>query len=128
VSTLAVILVVLGVLIVLLFAGGLVANARYRRVQEQRLRAEIEAANEALADAHALDKGWDLATMQAAAREAFAARHPGAQATELHLVQVVDKPGTDEDLAVFRAVTPDGRHETVTLGRRDGAWVPAEAA
>lgn len=127
-STLAIILVVLGVLIILLFAGGLVANARYRRNQEKRLREEIEQANQALADAHALDKGWDLATMEAAAREAFAARHPGVQIEALHLVQVVDKPGTDEDLAVFHAVTPDGRHQMVTLGRRQGAWVPAEAA
>jgi Na+-transporting NADH:ubiquinone oxidoreductase subunit NqrC len=128
VSTLAIVLVVLGVLIILLFVGGLVANARYGRVQEQRLRAEIDAANEALADAHALDKGWELATMQAAAREAIVARNPGAQVAELHLVQVVDKPGTEEDLAVFRAITADGRHEAVTLGRREGAWVPAEAA
>jgi hypothetical protein len=43
---------------------------------------------------------------------------------ELHLVQVVDRPGTDEDQAVFRVVTDRGER-TLVLGRRDGAWVPA---
>jgi hypothetical protein len=127
VSALAIILIVLAVLIVLLFAGGLVANARYRRGMEARLRREIDAANEALADAHALDKGWELATMEAAAREAFARRHPGTEIRELHLVQVVDKPGTDEDLAVFRVSTADGHVEHITLGRRDSVWLAAEA-
>jgi hypothetical protein len=123
VSVLAIVLIVLGVLIVVLFAGGLIANARYRRAQEAALRAEIDAANEALADAHAQDKGWDLALMQTAAQEAFAHRHPGVAPEALHLVQVVDKPGTEEDLAVFRVMTGD-RQEHITLGRRDSAWVP----
>ena len=34
-----------------------------------------------------------------------------------------DKPGTDADQAVFRVVLQDGAEETVTLGRRDGAWI-----
>jgi hypothetical protein len=122
VSLLTVLIIVLTILIVLLFAGGLVANARYRRNQEAAVRAEIDAANEALADARAEDRGWDMATMQAAAREAFARRHPGGEPQELHLVQVVDKPGTEEDLAVFRATT-GGRVEHITLGRHEGAWV-----
>ncbi len=42
----------------------------------------------------------------------------------LQLVQVVDRPGTDEDQAVFRAVTDSGER-TLVLGRRDGAWVAA---
>jgi hypothetical protein len=127
VSVLAIIIVVLAVLIVVLFAGGLIANARHRRVLEARLQREIAAANEALADARAADRGWDLATMEAAAREAFASKHPGAEPTAVHLVQVVDRPGTDQDVAVFR-IEGAGREERITLGRRDGRWVTAAAA
>jgi hypothetical protein len=126
VSTLAIVIGVLAVLIVLLFVGGLIANARHRRALEARLRQEIAAANEALAEARAADRGWDPQTMEAAAREAFAALHPGVEPTAVHLVQVVDKPGTDEDLAVFR-IEAAGRQEHITLGRRDGRWIPAAA-
>ena len=38
-------------------------------------------------------------------------------------MQVVDQPGTDADQAVFRVLGADGAEHTVTLGRRDGAWV-----
>ena len=31
---------------------------------------------------------------------------------------MIDRPGTDDDHAVFRIV-----HERLTLGRRDGEWV-----
>jgi len=34
-------------------------------------------------------------------------------------VQIVDRPGTDEDKAVFRS-TAGAR---LTLGRRDGEWI-----
>ena len=36
-------------------------------------------------------------------------------------MQVIDRPGTDDDHAVFRC-GPEGR-ERLTLGRRDGQWV-----
>jgi len=38
------------------------------------------------------------------------------------LVEVIDKPGTDEDQAVFEVRTGSDRHRVV-LGRRDGDWV-----
>ena len=58
--------------------------------------------------------------MEAAAREAA-----GGQVDELQLVQVLDRPGTDQDQAVFRVVSGgDERH--VTLGRREGVWVAAD--
>jgi hypothetical protein len=110
------------VLLVLLFIGGLIATSRRRQAQRERLAARVEEADAALAEARASDRGWDRAVIEAAAREAFAARHGGKAPDELHLVQVVDKPGTDADQAVFRAVVELGRDETITLGRRDGAW------
>jgi hypothetical protein len=122
-AVLPIVLGVLVALIVLLFIGGLIANARRREAERQRLRAAIEAADEALATARAADRGWDRETMEAVARAALESRHGGDAIRELHLVQVVDRPGTEADQAVFRAHLADAREETVTLGRRDGAWV-----
>lgn len=114
---LAIVLIVLAVLILLLFAGGYIANARRREDERAALHARAREADRHLADAHAEDKGWERSTLESAARRAFAERH-GAEPTELQLVQVVDRPGTDEDEAVFAG---DGRE--VVLGRRDGQWV-----
>jgi hypothetical protein len=125
VSTLAIVLIVLAVLVVLLVVGGIVASGRRRTAGEAALRAELAQANEALAQAHAQDKGWERASLEQAAREAFAQRSQ-AEVRELHLVQVVDRPGTEEDEAVFRAVTDQGS-EVVHLHRRGGSWVAAEA-
>jgi len=114
--------VVVGVILVLaivLFVGGYVANRRRQKVLDQRVLTQIAAADAALADARAQDRGWDRATIEAAARAAVAPR----EVRDLHLVQVVDKPGTDADQAIFHVVGSDGRESTVTLGRRDGAWV-----
>ncbi|MCW2995786.1 MAG: hypothetical protein JWQ18_3281 [Conexibacter sp.] len=109
---------VIVVLAVLLFAGGLYASGRRRDKLAGSLKARIEAADAELAVARAEDKGWERATIEAAARAAA-----GADVRTLHLVQVVDKPGTDADQAVFRVVGADGAESTVTLGRRDGVWV-----
>jgi hypothetical protein len=110
---------VIVVLAVLLFAGGLYASGRRRDKLADGLLARIEAADAALADARAQDRGWERTTIEAAARAAVAPQ----EVRELHLVQVIDKPGTDADQAVFRVVGADGAESTVTLGRRDGAWV-----
>jgi hypothetical protein len=106
-------------LAVVLFVGGYLANARRQKVLDERLAAQIETADAALADARAEDRGWDRALIEAAARAAVAPRN----VRELHLVQVVDQPGTDADQAVVRVEAVDGTASTVTLGRRDGAWV-----
>lgn len=121
-STFALVLLIVVAVLAVLFVGGLVASGRRARATEASLHRRIEAANAALADAHAQDKGWQRDAVEAAARQAFAARHPGEPIDELHLVQVVDRPGTDSDEAVFRVVG-NGRESILTLGRRDGAWV-----
>ena len=41
-----------------------------------------------------------------------------------HLVQVVDKPGTDADQAIFHVKTADGAEHRMTLGRTGGEWGP----
>jgi Zn-dependent protease with chaperone function len=119
ISVVEIIVLVGLVVIALLFAGGMLAVSRRREGLADSLLARIEAADAALADARAQDRGWERATIEAAARAAVAPQ----EVRELQLVQVVDKPGTDADQAVFRVVGADGGESTVTLGRRDGAWV-----
>lgn len=120
-STLEIVLIVLAVLVILLFVGGMIAVSRRADALEDQLQARLASVNEALADAHAADKGWERETIETAARTAFADRHSGVAIQELHLVQVIDKPGVDADEAVFHVVTADGTH-TITLGRAGGTW------
>ena len=113
-------IIVLAVLAVLA-VGGFFARRMLTRRTETQFRAKLEQANHDLAEAAAADKGWDRPTLEAAARRLYAERR-GAEPAELLLTEVIDRPGTDEDLAVFR-VEGEGRKETLTLGRRDGDWV-----
>jgi len=120
VSVLEIVLIVIGVVLVILIVGGLIANARRTREGEGALRAELEQANRALAIAHAQDKGWEREALERAAREAFAQRSD-ATVRELELVQVIDRPGIDEDQAVFRVIT-DAGNESLRLDRHEGGW------
>ena len=121
-SALAVVLIVLAVLVLLLFIGGAIASGRRVRATDARLLSHLEEVNKALALARAQDRGWEPATLEAAARAAYATRAPGAEIESLQLVQVVDRPGTDEDVAVFRVAGAGGELE-LTLGRQQGDWV-----
>lgn len=121
-STPAIVVLAAVALLALLALGGMVANARRRRDLEPRLEASLDEVNRRLAEAHAEDKGWERGGLEAAALGAFAERRPGEDVREHVLVQVIDRPGTDEDKAVFRVRT-DGGTAYLTMGRRDGAWV-----
>jgi len=125
VSTLAVIIIVVVLLLVLLIVGGLVANARRARGGEDELIAALREADHALAAARAADRGWDREAMEEAARAAFAARSP-VEVGELLLLQVVDRPGTEEDQALFRVVTDTGSEEILLVRDDAGAWRAAE--
>jgi hypothetical protein len=120
-STLEVIIVAGVVLIVLLAIGGMLANARWRRRREPRLEASLEEVNRKLAAAHAEDKGWEPNALNAAAHRAFAEARVADEIRSEALVAVIDRPGTDQDQAVFRFVTDAGTYE-LTLGRRGGEW------
>jgi hypothetical protein len=123
VSVLAIIVIVVVVVVLLLIVGGFVANARRLSGEEGELRASLREADRALALARAEDRGWDRSALEAACRTAFAARSP-VEPRELLLVQVVDRPGTEEDQALFRVVT-DAGSEDILLMREGDAWVPA---
>lgn len=125
-SIVPIVIVVVLVALLLLAIGGWVASGRRQQSLAAKLHAQIEAADAALAAARAEDRGWERATIEAAARAAFQATHGYADIEELHLLQVRDRPGTDADEAVFRVRTADGTYRTITLARRQGAWVPAD--
>jgi type II secretory pathway pseudopilin PulG len=125
VSALAIIVIVVLALLLLLFVGGLVANARRSRQEDPELRVALREADQALAAARAEDRGWDRDALEAAAREAFAARSP-VEPRELQLLKVVDRPGTEDDQCVFRVVTDVGSEE-ILLVRSGGVWGAAEA-
>jgi hypothetical protein len=119
---LEVILILLVALVVVLFALGAAGAARRRRGLDERFHAQLEEANQALAAARAADRGWERGNLEAAARATHERAHPGAQIRELHLIQVVDRPGTTEDEARFRVVDEHGEHDIV-LGRQGDEWI-----
>jgi len=116
-----IVVIALVVVLVLLAAGGALARRRQLASTRDRFDANLQQVNEDLAAAHAEDRGWERSALEDAARRAYTGERDGAEPGELVLIQVVDRPGTDDDKAVFRA-GPDGR-ERLTLGRRDGQWV-----
>ena len=118
-SPVLIVIIVVVLLIVALAVGGYVANSRRREAERAALHRQAQEADQHLARAHAEDKGWERGTLEAAARAAYSSRH-GREPSRLMLVQVVDRPGIEEDEAVFDA---DG--ERLVLGRQSGDWVVA---
>jgi hypothetical protein len=123
VSVVAIVIIVVLAVMVLLIVGGLIASSRRARAEDPELRVTLREADQALALARAHDKGWERDALEAAARGAFAERSP-VEVRELLLLQVVDRPGTEEDEALFRVVT-DAGSEDIRLRRHGDAWVAA---
>ena len=110
---LIIVLVVFAVLIV----GGIYARNRQLARSRPAFERALAQVDQDLAAAAASDRGWDRAHLETSARRIFT-EQLGAQPDELTLVEVIDRPGTDDDHAVFSI-----GHERLTLGRRDGEWV-----
>jgi hypothetical protein len=121
-SPVAIIAIVLGVLIVVFFIGGLIAARRRAEALEPDLRAKVAAADRALEAARAADRGWDPIRLEEAARVALERERPDFRYDNLHLVLVDDRPGTEDDRAEMAAV---GDAEVVRVGviRRGCQWV-----
>jgi hypothetical protein len=126
VSTLALIIIIVVVVLLLLIVGGFVATARRSRAGTRDLLATLSEADHALALARADDRGWDRELLETAAREAFAARSP-VEVRELQLLKVVDRPGTEDDQAVFRVITDVGSEELLLM-RHGDHWHAADRA
>ena len=119
-ETWEIIVLVVVAVIVLLAVGGALARRRQLERSEGRFAANLSQVNRDLAAAHAEDRGWERSGLEEAARRAYAAER-GSDPGALELTQVIDRPGTDDDHAVF-SCGPEAR-ERLTLGRRDGQWV-----
>jgi type II secretory pathway pseudopilin PulG len=122
VNTLEIVVLAIVLLLALLALGGAIAQRRRLAATEAQFRAMLEQANHDLAAAHAADNGWEPGGLEAAARQAFAEIAPGEEITQISLIQVVDKPGIEEDEAVFHIETREGSHR-ITLRRRGDDWV-----
>lgn len=121
-STLAIVLIVIGaVLAVLLVLGFLGARARARRQAGSWAR-HVAEADSALEQARAADRGWDRGVMEQVARSALDQSRPGWSYDDLHLVLVDDRPGTEEDRAQFVAVGDSGEEARVVLARQGDHW------
>src|SRR3954452_14270913 len=116
-------LIIVVVVFAVLIAGGIYARHRQLARSRPAFERALAQVDRDLAAAAASDRGWDRALLEAAARR-ISAEQFGNEPDDLTLVEVIDRPGTDEDQAVFDIVTAGARHRVV-LGRRDGRWVPA---
>jgi hypothetical protein len=122
-STLAIILIVFGVIVLIaLILGFLGVRARDRR-QAGSWEDHVRVADAALAQAAATDRGWHRDAMEAAARVALEQSRPDWSYGELHLVLVDDRPGIEEDRAHFVAVADAGDEARVVLSRQGDRWV-----
>ena len=123
-SVLAIVLIVIGALLALLFLGGYIARRRHDRQLAPDYLRHIADADHALEQARAEDRGWDRDEMEALAREELERAHPGTTFQRLHLVLVDDRPGVTEDRAHFEAWDGD-RPVRVVLTRSDAGWAAA---
>ena len=115
-------LLIVFVVLAILIAGGIYARNRQLNRSRPAFERALTQVDQDLAAAAASDRGWDRVVLEATARQIATDRF-GGEIDELTLVEVIDKPGTDEDQAVFD-VRAGGRHGRVILGRRDGEWGP----
>src|SRR4051794_9372118 len=107
------------VVLTVLLIGGIIARNQQLKRSRPAFERSLTQADHALAAASAADRGWDRKRLEAAARRAYSEQY-GGEPEAITLVEVIDKPGTEEDQAIFEA---GGRR--VDLGRRGGDWEPS---
>src|SRR3954447_4154022 len=125
-SVLAIIIIVFAIVVIVLAGLGAWVMRKRQAETAAGFDERLVSANEALADAGAEDRGWDLPGLEAAARAVVEQKHPNLNVRRLHLVQVIDKPGTEDDQARFHVDVAMGRDFEVLLGRRGGEWAELE--
>jgi hypothetical protein len=120
-STLAIVLIVVGAVLLLLFVGGFVSSRR--RVKSPDRERHIGEADRALEQARAADRGWDRALLEEATRRALAAERPGLTAESIDLVLVDDRPGVTDDRAHLVARGGGGEARVILTRREGGDWI-----
>lgn len=119
-SVLAIVLLVLFALALIFMVGGYVVAKR--RANRPGWEEHIRAADHALEQARAADRGWDRELIEAAARRALSEQRPGFEPASLDLILVDDRPGTTEDRAHLMAAGPDDSVRLVLARDASGAW------
>lgn len=119
-SVLAIVLIVLAALILVFLIGGLIVARR--RANRPGREEHILAADQALEQARAADRGWDRSLIDAAAMDALRSERPGFTPASLDLVLVDDRPGVEEDRAHLVAAGPGDTVRLVLCRDSGGAW------
>ena len=117
-------LIIVIVALILLAAGGILARSQQLKRSRPAFERNLAQVERDLVAAAAADRGWNRQLLEAAARR-IGTEQLGSEPEELTLIEVLDRPGTDQDEAVFELRTGGQRHRLV-LGRRDGDWVAAQ--
>lgn len=120
-STLTIILIVVAVVLIALFIGGLAAARARDRELAPQYDEHLREADHALERARAQDRGWEPSLLEGAVREALSQSHAGTEFDDLVLVLVDDRPGVHEDRAHYEAHAGDQRVRVV-LTRDDRGW------
>jgi hypothetical protein len=113
-------IIVIVVLLVLIVGGAIASRQRLARTRPSFDR-RLEKVNRDLAAAAAEDRGWDPERLEGAARAAWAQQRPDDEPEAVALYEVLDRPGKQEDKAIFR-FRAGGRDHLLTLGRSDDEW------
>ena len=119
-STIAIVLVAVGGLLLVLVLLGFIAARR--RAGRPEVGEHIRAADRALEQARASDRGWDRDLMMRAAGDAISASRPDYRWDTIDLVLVEDRPGVAEDRAQIVASGPEGPARVVLARREGGEW------
>ena len=122
-SALAIVLIVLGVIVLVAVLLGFLGANKRDRLQAGHWEERVRAADAALAEAAATDRGWERETMEQAARAALTEMRPDWAPRDLLLVLVDDKPGIEEDRAHFVAVSDAGDEAREVLARQGDLWI-----
>jgi hypothetical protein len=123
-STVAIVVIAVGAVLVLLFVAGYVAARR--RASRPGVAERIRAVDRALEQARASDRGWDRERMTAACGEAIRAQRPDYEWDAIELVLVDDRPGVTEDRAHLVASGAQGSVRVILARREGGEWFAQE--
>jgi hypothetical protein len=114
-------LIIVIVVLLLMAVGGYFTTKRRLERTRPAFEKRLAQVNQDLAEALAADRGWDPDRLEKAARAAWAQQRPDEEPETVTLFEVLDRPGKEEDKAIFQ-FRSGGREHLLTLGRIDDEW------